>query len=154
MKDINKQLSEGLKWIVKKWDKIPDEFKVNLRKNASKIKDVKTEGHLVVLLVNRQKPSIEADYTFDEERFGINRFGEIVWGFDSGCSCPIPWGDSFPKCYSAVKTWKEFIVVNKGKTEIKGYSDFFDIGWKEEALQKIKLIKEVMKKTKQKVILR
>lgn len=40
----------------------------------------------VYWLVSRQKPSVEADYSFDEERFGITLEGHIIWGFHSGCS--------------------------------------------------------------------
>lgn len=47
-----------------------------------------TEGgnYRVLWFINRQKPSIEACYDFDEERFGITIDGNIIWGFDSGCS--------------------------------------------------------------------
>ena len=42
--------------------------------------------HRVYWLISRQKPSVEQDYTFDEERFGVTLEGNIIWGFDSGCS--------------------------------------------------------------------
>jgi len=45
----------------------------------------------VIWFLNRQRPNVEADYSFDEERIGITNQREIVWGFDSGCSCPSPW---------------------------------------------------------------
>ena len=78
---------------------------------------------------------VKKDWDFDEERLGINRFGEIIWGFDSGCSCPSPWDDSYPDCYDVEKTWKEFVIANQDGIEKEGYSDFFDIGFQEEAIK-------------------
>jgi hypothetical protein len=47
-----------------------------------------TEGgkYRVYWLINRQRPSVEPSYDFDEERFGVTLCGEIIWGFHSGCS--------------------------------------------------------------------
>lgn len=106
-----KTIEEGIKWIVRNWDSINDEEKTDLRPNRySSIDNLSTEEHIVILLVDRQKPSVERDYNFDEERIGVNRKGKVIWGFDSGCSCPSPWYDSFPKCYNVSKTWKEFEI--------------------------------------------
>ena len=126
-------LREAVSWIKKNWDKIPDEFKQNIKPDRYKanMKELNMEGHIVVLLVDRQKPSVEAYYDFDEERFGVNRFGDIIWGFDSGCSCPSPWWDAYPDCYSVSKTWKEF------KVNIKD----FDRDFEKEALKQFKKIK-------------
>lgn len=143
----NKELEKELKWIVKNWDNIPDKFKQNIKPNkySNDVDKLKVEGHIVVLLVDRQKPSIPSSYDFDEERFGINRFGEIIWGFDSGCSCPSPWDDSYPKCYNVEKTWKEFVLKNKDSEETSGYSDFFDLGFQDEVLKNIDKIKKQIK---------
>lgn len=40
----------------------------------------------VIWLVDRQKPSVDQSYDFDQERFGLTREGEVIWGFHSGCS--------------------------------------------------------------------
>lgn len=81
----------------------------------------------VIWFLNRQKPSVSPSYDFDEERFGITKNGEIIWGFDSGCSCPSPWrdaGDIYEK-----KDWKEFILM----PEDIG----MDEGWQKDALEEI-----------------
>jgi hypothetical protein len=105
------QLTQEIEFIVSNWDKIPDKFKTNLKPDRYKlINDLALEEHIVILLISRQKPSVEPSYDFDEERIGLTRTGKVVWGFDSGCSCPIPWEDSFPDCYNVSKSWKEFIV--------------------------------------------
>lgn len=105
-------IEQKLKKLVKNWDKIPDEFKSNLKPNnySQQIGNLKMEEHFVILLLDRQKPSVAASYDFDEERIGITKTGKIVWGFDSGCSCPSPWDDSYPGCYEVSKDWKEFEV--------------------------------------------
>lgn len=85
-------------------DKIPEKYWV------------KTDGSMyeVVWLLNRQKPSVQEDYSFDEERLGITKTGKIIWGFDSGCSCPSPWSnyDYGDDKYLTAPTYKEFIITN------------------------------------------
>ncbi len=87
-----------------------------LLENISKIPDSywsETDGekYKVVWLLDRQKPSVEADYSFDEERLGITSDARIIWGFDSGCSCPSPWsaGDFGDENYKT-NTYKEFFI--------------------------------------------
>lgn len=103
-----------IQWIIDNWGKIPDSFKTDLKSGysgeRSPIPSVPLDEHVVVLLLDRQKPSVQQDYSFDEERIGVTRTGKIIWGFDSGCSCPSPWHDSYPECYSCSGTWKEFSV--------------------------------------------
>ncbi len=127
------QLSQEIKFIVKNWDKIPDTYKTNLKPSRYKdnIKDLSLEEHIVVLLISRQKPSVEPSYDFDEERIGITRTGKVLWGFDSGCSCPTPWDDSYPTCYEVSKSWKEF-VVNLKQFDVKVIEECF------ETIEKIK----------------
>lgn len=108
-------MDKEIQWLVKHWDMIPDEFKTNLQgsgysSNGGQIPGVKKEEHIVILLLDRQKPSVEADYSFDEERIAVTRTGKIIWGFDSGCSCPSPWHDNYPGCYSCSEGWKAFEV--------------------------------------------
>jgi hypothetical protein len=142
-----KLTSRDVVWIKGNWEKIPDKFKTNIKaNNYSNIAGVKDEGHFVVLLLDRQKPSIEASYDFNQERVGVNRFGQVIWGFDSGCSCPSPWDDSFPKCYEATRSWKEFI--SKAKEKVEGedaYGAVFDTGWSVEAKKKLGEIKRCMR---------
>ena len=104
------KLNNIVDYVVKNWDFIPDKFKEDIKENRLNLKGVCDEGHIVVLFLDRQKPSIEASYYFDRERIGINKFGQFIWGFDSGCSCPSPFDDHYPECYEFSKSWKEFEV--------------------------------------------
>lgn len=85
----------------------------------------------VVWLMDRQKPSVGACYDFDEERMGIGHvigtadYAFIV-GTDSGCSCPSPWNDNFPECYSVCTTFQEVEYYANGS---------FDPDWIDECLQ-------------------
>lgn len=131
-------MEEITDFIVKNWDKIPENFKRDIRAgyawegNANNLAGLADEEHLVVLLVDRQKPSVERDYSFDEERIGVTNSGKIIWGFDSGCSCPSPWHDSYPNCYCISEGWKQFTLEAKG----------FDEDWLKECESTMALIKE------------
>lgn len=107
---FNKEITK----LIKNIGKVPDEFFV--RTDGDKFE--------VIWFMDRQKPSVEQSYDFDMERFGITKDGLVIWGFDSGCSCPSPWSqeDYGDENYHA-KTWKEFNI----KPE-----DSFDKGWEEE----------------------
>lgn len=130
-------MEKEINWLVDNWDRIDDKFKVNIQPSrySEKVQDLNIEEHIVILLLNRQKPSVVASYDFDEERIGVTRTGKIVWGFDSGCSCPSPWEDSFPRCYNVAKEWKQF--------EIK-LSDF-DVNWEQGCRERIEEIKQTIK---------
>lgn len=135
-----KNIAKEIDWLVKNWDKIPDTFKTNLqnegyRSHGALVPDVPLEEHIVILLLDRQKPSVAQSYDFDEERISITRSGKVVWGFDSGCSCPSPWDDRYPNCYTCTKTWKEFSI---------NLNDF-DPGAVEECLEKIAEIRAAIK---------
>lgn len=118
--------SSQIKFILDNREKIPNDFWR------------KTEGgkYDVIWIVNRQKPSVEPDYSFDEERLGITKDGKIIFGFDSGCSCPSPWHDCGDDVYEE-KTWKEF-EIDPGNAS--------NIEWNEECVQQVKdlilLVKE------------
>lgn len=101
------------KWIVKNWNKIPDKFKTDISQGQS---NISKDDSLVVLLLDRQKPSIERCYDYDEERIGVTREGKIIWGFDSGCSCPMPF-EEHDNCYSCSRDYKTFILEAKGFDE-------------------------------------
>lgn len=107
-----KEIEKEVKWLVKNWKKIPAAFKVDLRPSEYSVPPgpEMEDGELVVLLIDRQKPSVMADYSFNEERIAVTRTGRIIWGFDSGCSCPSRWNDSYPTCYETSKEWKQFVV--------------------------------------------
>lgn len=107
---MEKKITGAIAWVVKHWDKIPDSFKDTWRYNSAVIEGLPLDEHTVVVLIDRQKPSVERSWDFDEERIGITRTGKVVWGFDSGCSCPSPWHDSYPECLSCTNTWKAFEV--------------------------------------------
>lgn len=104
-----------------------------LLKNIGKIPEKfwqETDGGMykVVWLLDRQKPSVEADYSFDEERLGITNDGRIIWGFDSGCSCPQPWSSSdFGDKNYSTSTYKEFFIKLPE----------FDLDWEKESTAKI-----------------
>jgi hypothetical protein len=135
--------SDDIMWIIKNWDRIPDKFKTYLKpqKWSNNIDGLKSDEHFVILLINRQKPSIECCYDFDEERIGVTRTGKIVWGFDSGCSCPIPWDDSYPDWANVSATWKEFIIAVPIRKEGEDVYGKFDFGIMEEADKKLIEIK-------------
>jgi len=117
-----------INWIVDNWNKISEDFKTSLvleerhshwEKDKMvvepstfkpKPKGLDEDENEAIFLLSRQKPSVEPSYDFDEERIGITNKGKIIWGFDSGCSCPSPWEDNYPDCYEITKTWKEFII--------------------------------------------
>ncbi len=135
------KFEKEIKLLLKKLDRIPDEF------------FVRTDGgkYEVLWFMDRQKPSVEQSYDFDEERFGVTKDKKIIWGFDSGCSCPSPWSkeDHGDDNYN-VKTWKEFVVESKTK-ESEGEkesweSNWFDKNWEDECYKTLKdytlLIKE------------
>lgn len=129
-------MEEIVEFIVKNWDKIPDNFKSDIRTyaNNSYVNNLNSEEHIVVLLLDRQKPSVEQDYSFDEERIGVTKSGKIIWGFDSGCSCPSPWVDSYPGCYDVCEGWKQFTLETKG----------FDEDWLKVCQEKIDNIKKCL----------
>jgi hypothetical protein len=129
-------------WIIDNWKIIPDKFKIYLKPDhyRGNIPDLSLEEHIVILLLDRQKPSVIQSYDFDEERIGITREGKVIWGFDSGCSCPSPWIDAYPNCYNLSKSWKEFIINLKD----------FDKEVIEECLRKVKEIKQEIEKTEEK----
>lgn len=136
MKSINKEVN----WLVKNWKKIPDKFKTSLQNqwgsnSSAQIPGATLEEHIVVILLSRQKPSVEACYDFSEERITVSSTGKVIWGFDSGCSCPSPWCDNYPDCYSCSTNWKEFELNTKE----------FDEGWADECLATINEIKAAIK---------
>lgn len=128
-------ISNEINFLVANWDKIPASFKTDLSDSYwskhGTIPGVAEEEHVVILLLDRQKPSVEADYSFDEERISVTKTGKVIWGFDSGCSCPSPWHDSYPDCYSCDEGWKQF-ELNIEK---------FDHGAVDEVMKKIEEIK-------------
>lgn len=95
----------------------------------------------VVWFLNRQKPSIESSYDFDEERFGMTVDGKIIYGFDSGCSCPSPYifnviwsqADYGDESYT-VREYKEFFF---GDINEHNEDYWFDKGWEGDAEKRL-----------------
>lgn len=103
-------IEQGIEWLVANWDKIPDVHKTNLASDGYRSNNrtgLSKDDEVVILLLSRQKPSVVQSYDFDEERIAVTRDGKVVWGFDSGCSCPSPWEDTE---YHQERSWKEFEV--------------------------------------------
>lgn len=112
-------LKTKIQKLKKNLNRIPQEFFAETAEGKYK----------VIWFLNRQKPSVQASYDFDEERFGITIDGRIIYGFDSGCSCPTPWGagDYGDTSYD-VTEYKEFFL-NKMPD--------FDAGWEEDASKRL-----------------
>lgn len=125
-------LDKKIAKLIKSWDKIPDSFKYNLQtsnyRSHGTIPGLNMEDHVVVLLLDRQKHSVEQSYDFDEERISVNKKGQVIYGFSSGCSCPSPWDDDYPACYNLEKTWKEFVLKD---------TSGFDEDWSKACEEKI-----------------
>ncbi len=111
-------MKEKIEELLGKIDKIPKEL---WRETAGGM-------YKVIWLLDRQKPSVEADYSFDEERLGITSDGRVIWGFDSGCSCPSPWsGSDFGDKNYNTNTYKEFFIKLPD----------FDTDWEKESVTEI-----------------
>jgi len=102
-------------------DKIPPEYWSKTNSEHGR--------HEVCWFMDRQKPSVERSWDFDEERFGITKEGKIIWGFDSGCSCPVPWEDANDPYQ--VSEWKEFVVAPEKA---------FDADWEDVCYDRMKEI--------------
>ena len=96
----DKETLKKIKYLVTHYQKIPISVWEITETN---------EDRKVVWILNRQKPSVGQDYSFDEERLGITHEGKIIYGFDSGCSCPVPWEDCNDSVYTE-KTWKQLEI--------------------------------------------
>lgn len=118
MSKIENKFKTKIQELIKKRDLIPDEFWV------------RAEGgeHFVIWFMDRQKPSVEVNYSFDQERFGITKDGLVIWGFDSGCSCPNPWDSSDNFEGYSTREWKEFEVNPETA---------FDADWKDECYKNL-----------------
>lgn len=95
----SKDILDKIKFLADNYKKLPYNRFEYLEVNKNK---------KVLWILDRQKPSVEPDWNFDEERLGITDEGNIIYGFDSGCSCPLPWNESNDEdAYYMEKTWKE-----------------------------------------------
>ena len=91
MSEINKKLAE----LVEKKDRIPDEFWIKSE-----------NGHDVIWVLDQEDGTAES-YETSQERLGITRNGDMVWGFSSGCSCWSGWESDD---YCPTVSVKEFVV--------------------------------------------
>lgn len=108
LESVQKEIINGIEWIKKNWKSLTEFQKIFVPSDYKKEEDV-LGNTIVILILNRQKPSEEREYDYNEERIGITASGKILWGFDSGCSCPIPWEDNAP-FYNVEKDWKSFRI--------------------------------------------
>lgn len=83
---------------------IPDEFWVESE-----------NGKRVIWLLN-QPDGTAGSYEASEERIGMTREGDFLWGFSSGCSCWSGWESSD---YCPTKSYKEF-DIEKDFAETRG----------------------------------
>jgi len=70
-------------------------------------------------------------YDWSAERLGINRNGDIVWAFDSGCSCNSPW-DNFNINQCETVSHKEFILNDF----LKNRSEYSELTEDEKSIEK------------------
>lgn len=125
------KIEENILQIIENRNKIPDDF----WREAE-------NGRRVIWILNRDDGTA-GSYENSEERLGITKDGEILYGFSSGCSCWEGWSKDD---YAKSVTYKEFIILNK-QTKTKkeynsgGYSEHnlsFVEGWEEEAQSNLK----------------
>lgn len=111
---ITTALYEAMALLPNKWLKIKAE-------DVTVLRSLEGQDHEVCWILDRQKPSVYPSYDFDEERLGVTKEGKVIVGFDSGCSCPSPWDDSYPDCYEVMTleefktSKKEFDIEKKGE---------------------------------------
>lgn len=118
--------------LIKNVGKIPEQYWQNRYSDYYYGNNEKKEDN-VVWFMDRQKPSVSQSYDFDVERFGLTRDGKVIWGFDSGCSCPSAWEKN--RVNFSEKTWKEFVVEPV---------EAFDSGWDDECYKKmLTILKEI-----------
>lgn len=86
------KINEKIGLLLEKRNLVPDEFWV--------------EGRLWFL---DQEDGTAGSYETSQERLGITREGEVVWGFSSGCSC---WGGWESGDYCPTKSYKEFQLTD------------------------------------------
>lgn len=103
-------LEKKIKKLSKELKKIPDEFWVRSE-----------GGQYEVIWILDQEDGTAGSYETSQERLGITREGDILWGYSSGCSCWSGW-DSNDYCPTvSVKEFK--INMFKEQREGKSYSE-------------------------------
>jgi len=88
-------LETKIQTLIEKLDKVPDEFWVRSE-----------NGHQVIWILD-QEDGTAGSYETSQERIGITRDGNILWGFSSGCSCWDGWSDND---YCPTVSAKEFTI--------------------------------------------
>lgn len=121
------ELFNELEMFISRKDRIPDEFWIK----AENDKDV-------IWLLDREDGTA-GSYETSQERFGVTKDGDIIWGFTSGCSCWSGWDSGELE----TSTYKEFVL--KHIKEYKGEEESrydkpddcdlaFSDGWSEESM--------------------
>lgn len=95
--------------LIDKRHKIPDEFWI-----------LSENGHRVIWVLD-QEDGTAGSYQTSQERIGITKEGNILWGFSSGCSC---WGGWDSGDYCPTMSAKEFTldVFDKERQDRVGYN--------------------------------
>lgn len=141
------QIKEEMEIVISNLQRIPDEFFVPRSRDGA-------DSNPVVWVIERDDGTA-GSYETSEERLGITKKGEVIWGYSSGCSCWDGWesGDYEPEV-----SWKEFKLKKIkthdlkpdtwiDRTSEKGEYDLgFIEGWEEDALQRLKDLTILVKK--------
>lgn len=90
-------------------NRIPDEFWVRSE----------LTGRSIIWFLD-QEDGTAGDYETSQERFGLSRDGEIIWGFSSGCSC---WDGWKADNYCPTRSIKEFSLGDFEKARNGDVSD-------------------------------
>lgn len=112
------KIKTKLNKLIKNRTKVPDEFWVD---GAIWFHEAETSS---------------GGYDWSSERLGIKFDGNVVWAFDSGCSCNSPW-ESFDINSCESVSHKEFVIENfLGDSKDRDYSDDEPKGTEEKAIEK------------------
>lgn len=113
-----------IKELIDNRHKIPDEFWVRA-----------TAAEFAVWIVD-QEDGTAGSYETSQERLGITKDGNILWGFSSGCSC---WGGWSDDDYCPTKSYKEFELADfdKNRTEPSEWSEEKLAEWEESAAARV-----------------
>lgn len=130
MLETNMFLQKELEQLIPNLNKIPDEFWV------------KSENGKQVIWILDREDGKAGDYETSQERLGLTKEGEIIYGFSSGCSCWSGWesGD-----YCPTLSYKEFGLKKihsykgtegyyaRGDEAVKSADISFAEGWEKES---------------------
>lgn len=123
-------LYKNLEKLIKNLNKIPDEFWIKAENNKR-----------VIWFLDREDGSA-GSYETSQERLGLTKEGEVIYGFSSGCSCWSGW-ESSDLCPTlsykefALQKIRTYKVSDKYTTSEEKYDIEFAEGWQEESLSNL-----------------